>query len=45
MKNAKLSFFAQMGTLKMNVLGVYIISSNVQTTALGVNYEALKHQS
>lgn len=45
MNYAKPSFLAQMGVLKMNLLGVYIISSNVQTTALGVNYEALKHQS
>lgn len=36
---------AQMGTLKINVLGIYIISSNLQTTVLGVNYKALKYQS
>ena len=44
MKYVKPSCFAQIGTLKMNVLRVYITSSNVQTTVLGIN-EALKPQS
>lgn len=45
MKYAKASSFAQVGILKMNVLCIYINSSNVQTTVLGVNYKALKDQN